>query len=109
MVMLESWERYWNNKNVPFEDDEVLWLRTELDKARQERRFLLDLLLKPNAEISKVDLEEFQPVGGFESWNIKRARLEREDRKKFEELVNKASAETKSTSELEEELGINHV
>lgn len=86
-------------------------LKQQLEIANRYNQQLLDRLTKP-AEETRVVIPDLKPVGGYEPFHIRRARLEAESRikaglkeqfQKAEELIVKAP---KSIEELENELDL---
>ena len=103
--------RFFDNRFV--RDTSVEYYRIEMEKLRQEKDRLLEVLLAKNqAQISvqttAAEDTEWQPAReGFKSWETKRRELEQLSFKRATELEREAKvalASTKSTEELEAEL-----
>src|SRR5258708_1690761 len=98
--------RYWDSRFI--KNDEVEYLRMELDKARNETQRVLDRFLTPqNTAKDETTEDVWKPISNNVPWHIKRAQLEQESYLKSKELSDEASRNikrTKSIKELEDEV-----
>ncbi len=111
LTFLDACERFWDNRFRRLDpDDEKLYLRTELDKARMEYYRLAELFTKRNdsVETEPYPETEFKPLGGRPHWRVtanelsRNSRIEKERRDK--ERINSRSVPIQSTEQLEQEL-----
>ena len=95
--MREIWEafklaiiRFWENRFLV--NDEVEFLRSQLDRIHGERVKLLNYILELNKPetTSIVDTEDFKPIGKpYVPWSVKKHQLEKESLEKLErDLLN---------------------
>jgi len=109
-AFVESVVRFFNNR-FQTENETYTFLQNELIRARQDYKELVESVLHPPVVNVEQEVEhEFKPItNNFEPFHIKRARLERASRIRAEELRSEAAVaveRTKSTEQLEDELGI---
>lgn len=107
--------RFWDNR-FTVEDrtnDEIRYLRIQLDIERTEKKRLLDLIIElqsPKSAVSEpFDENQTKPISSSRQvpWHIMRQRLEAEARNKARDLANEARVNierNKTTEELEQEL-----
>src|SRR5882757_1362365 len=102
--------RFFDNRAVLNTD--VEYYRMELDLAHKETQRLVSLLVEPKitAEV-ETEQTDYKPIGNspYKSWNVKRRELEQASRLKAIQLdseARQAIEKSKTTEELEDELGI---
>jgi len=98
---VDAWVRFWDNRF--HRDDEVEYLRMEVDKLHANNLKLLNYILKLNSEYSPRDLDNDldeikEPLNKkYIPWSIKRQQLEKESIEKLERdllLKNEMKKET---------------
>lgn len=108
---IESGIRFWNNRFQFHPDEQLEFLKLELEKERSEKSKLLNYILELNSP--RVELEQRsedpKPIQTSQiPWHVRKANLERESRARFERLQEErksgATVTSKSVEELEEEL-----
>lgn len=102
--------RFWDNRFILHRDNEINYLKLEIEKERLEKRKLMDFILELNKPIDKIPdtpLEDYKPLNQNIPWRSRKMQLEQNDRKEFDKLKRDAEIrleEAKSTEELEAEL-----
>ena len=99
--------RFFDSKSL--RDDEVDYLRMELDKLKVENQELLNYILRPS--VTKPEAEEdnsdWQPISKYKPWSSKQKELEEASRLRAIALAHEARvnlASKKTTEQLENEL-----
>lgn len=99
--------RFWDNRFIV--NDEIQYLRMELDKARNETHLILDRFLEPKNTAKVEDNEaDWKPISNNVPWHIKRAELERASYQQAKSLTDEARSAIKTTKQLEDELLVNN-
>jgi hypothetical protein len=101
--------RFFDNRFI--RDDDVEWYRMELNQSRIETQKLLDHFVTPKPVTLVTEDEDYQPITPkkFKSFDQKRKELEQASRMQAMKLADEARSaieKSKTTAELEEELGI---
>lgn len=102
---MEAGTRFWNNQFQVKSNEEVEFLKLELERERAEKNKLLNYILELNAPKIEVEseTEELQPIHTSKTpWHVTRTNLENQSRAAFKKMQEEQSPKT--VAELEEAL-----
>ena len=98
---LEAWIRFWDNRFV-IDKDEIRYLRNLIESERRLNNELIASLFNNEAKPSESESKSFQPIIRNKNWR----QLARERQAEIHKEAQIKAAASKSTDELEQELGI---